>query len=148
MGATTTDRNTKMYGYSQRAAGEWPVLNATKIPAGVLVARNTSGYAASASDAVSLTFSGVSKEQADNLLGVAGALKVRVHRGGVFNFVDGSAAMTAADIGKQAYVSDNQTIVLTGTGHSLKCGRIFDVPGDGTVWIEIDLDVDANTATS
>jgi len=147
MSATTSDRATLQWGTGEMRIGEWPVYAAEKIPAGTLVARSTSGYAYKATDAASRTFAGVSESQADNTDGLSAAINVTVHRRGVFKFAS-AATFTAADIGKQVYVSDNQTVALTGTSHSLKCGRVTAIDADGDVWIEIDLDVDSNTPTS
>ncbi|MDD5087203.1 MAG: hypothetical protein PHI18_00190 [bacterium] len=147
MSATTEDRNTVQWGTGEMRIGEWPVYTLIVIPGGTLVARDTSGYAKLASDAASRTFAGVSESQADNSAGASGAINVRVHRRGVFKFAS-ATTFTAADIGKQVYVSDNQTVALTGTSHSLKCGRLVAIDDDGDVWIEIDLDVDSNTPTS
>jgi len=147
MGATTTDRNTLQWGWGCVISDEWDVLTATKIPAGVLVARDASGYAKNASDAASLTFAGISKEQADNTSGATGDKKVKVHSKGRFKLA-AATTYTAADIGKQVYVSDNQTVIVATNSHNLKCGRLIAVASDGDVWVEIDADVNRNTATS
>jgi hypothetical protein len=146
MSATTVDRATLQWGFGVMIEGEWPVAATTKIPGGVLTARNTSGYAVNASDAASLTFAGISKNQADNTSGAAAALNVKTHRKGVFR-LGKTGTITAADIGKDCYVSDNQTIALTGTSHALKCGKLAGLV-DSDVWVEIDSAVDANAATS
>lgn len=145
--STTTDRNTLQQGLGVVIGDEWPVLTATKIPAGVLVARDTSGYAKNATDAASLTFAGVAKEQADNTDGATGDITVKVHTKGRFKFA-AAATYTAADIGKQVYVSDNETVAVAAPSHSLKCGRLIAVDASGDVWVEIDADVNRNAATS
>ncbi len=60
---------------------------------------------------------------------------------GVFAFASGAAAdeILANDIGKVAYVIDDQTVGLTdGTGTRVAAGYIFDVDSHG-VWVAIGL---------
>lgn len=111
-----------------------PVAAATKILAGTLVARNTSGNAVPASDTTLLVVVGRAEETIDNTAGAAGDLAVVVKRG-VFRLANsGTAAVDADDEGKFCYVEDDQTVGETST-HKVKAGRVVDVDDDG-VWVD------------
>lgn len=60
-------------------------------------------------------------------------------RRGTFRFANSSGAdeITLADVGKDCFAADNQTVAKTdGGGARPKAGRIFDVDGGG-VWVEL-----------
>lgn len=136
MTATTTDRNTP------RREGEdysFGVAASTKIPAGVIVQIDSTGYArnGAADTSVSLKTVGVSQALADNSAGAAGATLVPVKRG-TFRFgnSDSSDLVALADINGTAYVKDNQTIAKTNASSTrVSAGTIVDVDADG-VWIK------------
>ena len=136
MTATTTDRNTP------RRAGEdysFGVAASTKIPAGVIVQCDSTGYArnGTADTSVSLKTLGVSQALADNSAGAAGATLVPVKRG-VFRFGNSASsdAIALKDINADCYVVDNQTVALTnGSSTRVKAGVIKDVDADG-VWVD------------
>lgn len=120
-----------------------PVAAATTIPAGVLVALDTSGNAVNASDAASLRVIGRAEETVDNSAGSAGDVNINVLRG-IFKFANsGTAAVDANDKGKQCYVEDNQTVAETSTNYC-KAGLVVDVESDG-VWVDTNY---AHLATS
>lgn len=67
----------------------------------------------------------------------AGGDSVNVRRG-TFRFANSSGAdeITLADVGKDCFAVDNQTVSLTdASGTRPKAGRIFDVDAGG-VWVE------------
>lgn len=143
MAAVTTDQNTQ-----KRLGGylDTPVAAATKIPAGVLVAQDATGYAVNATDAAARTFLGVSTVMADNTDGAAGAIDVHTEEG-IFGPFAMAAALTVADVGKVAYVSFNHTIAVTGTSHSLIVGHVYEITSAGA-WIDTRGAVRGNAPTS
>ncbi|MFZ4394162.1 MAG: hypothetical protein ACOYOU_00890 [Kiritimatiellia bacterium] len=102
--------------------------------AGAMVAINTGGYAVPAADTASYSVIGRAEETVDNR-GVAysATQPIKVARG-IFRWANGDAA-TDADIGKLAYVTDDQTINKTGGGQNIIAGSIVDVDSSG-VWVD------------
>jgi len=133
MVALTTDRNTP----EQRGDVEsHPIKTNTTIFAGALVCLDASGWAVPGSTATTLTAIGRAEENVVNA-GANGAKSVRVRRGR-FRWNNSAAgdAITRADIGKTAYVVDDQTVAkTTGTGTRSAAGIIRDVDAQG-VWVE------------
>lgn len=68
-----------------------------------------------------MLFMGVAEETVDNSAGQAGAKAIRVRRAGRFVFARSGASQ--ADVGRQFYASDNQTLTTTSTKNSMvgKC---------------------------
>lgn len=132
--ALTADRNTP------RREGEEIVLNvaaAKKIYAGSLVARDASGNAAPGGTATTLLGMGRAEEYVDNSTGAAGDKTVKIRKG-VFRFANSAAGdqITTADIGKECYIVDDQTVAKTDGGSTRSiAGRIDDVESAG-VWVE------------
>lgn len=130
----TADRNTP------RREGEEMSLNvaaAKKIYAGSIVARDASGNATPGAVATTLLGMGRAEEYVDNSAGAAGDKIVRVRKG-VFRYANSAAAdeITTADIGKECYIVDDQTVAKTdGTSTRSIAGRIYDVDTAG-VWVE------------
>lgn len=112
----------------------YPVLASTKILEGALVSL-VGGYATNGADTASHTFVGVADETIDNSAGASGAVNVKVRTEGV---IDVAAGFTAAqtDLGAQAYISDNQTVVKTST-NSIKCGKIVAFVTTGKVRVRL-----------
>lgn len=135
MTAITTERDT------QRRMGEevaHPVLAATKVLAGTLVALTAAGYAQGGAVATTLKAVGMAEETADNTAGASGDIKVRVRRDGWYRFANSAAGdlITIADIGNSCYIVDNQTVAKTdGAASRSIAGKIRDVDATG-VWIE------------
>jgi len=131
MAALTADRNTP------RREGEClslPVEASTRIWAGALTARNSSGNAVPASDTAGLVVVGRAEARADNATGSAGDITVRV-REGVYCLA--GSGITAANIGAIAFVADDQTVALSGGTNAIVAGIIRDVDGGG-VWVEVE----------
>ncbi len=109
---------------------------AVKIYHGALVTFNPAGYA-DVADA-SEPLAGVAMETVDNSAGSAGDKLIRVHRCGIFTF--GGSGFTAADAGKEVFVSDDQTVVVGGTGAGrIPVGRIVEVLSAAKVRVQINL---------
>jgi hypothetical protein len=139
MAALTQDRNT-----TRKAGGQaaYPVAAGVKIYAGAMVCLNASGYAVPAADIAGLKFVGVSRQYVDNTNGANGAQTVLVWKEGVFDFE--ASGMTAADVGKPVFVSDDQTVALS-TTNAVGCGIITEVESATKVWIDI---AEANRRTA
>lgn len=134
MTATTLDRRTAQRDGVSRALG---VKASTKIPAGVIVSKDTSGRAVNGTATATDVVLGVSTEQADNSAGADNAIKVPIARG-VFVFGNSASGdlITAAEIGLTCYVVDNQTVAKThDTNARPAAGKVFDVGPEG-VWVE------------
>lgn len=135
MSAATADRNTP------RRAGTnfaFPVKAATKIYAGTLVTLEA-GLAVPGKTAVGLVAVGIAEETVDNLAGANGAVTVPVRRGDVWRFDNSAAAdqITLADVGKDAYIVDDQTVAKTSaTDTRSVAGTIRDVDAGG-VWVAL-----------
>jgi hypothetical protein len=133
-GALSADRDTP-----QRIEGtlNLGVATAKKIYAGALVMRSATGYATPGAAATGCVGLGRAAEQVDNTSGADGAKSVNIDRG-IFRFANSAAgdAIADADIGKECYIVDDQTVAKTdGGGTRSIAGRIFDVDSSG-VWVE------------
>jgi hypothetical protein len=104
------------------------------IYAGAMVAINTSGLAAPAADVAGYGVVGRAEETVDNRGVLYSATKPIAVSRGIFRWVNGDAA-TDADIGKLAYVTDDQTVNKTGGGQNIIAGSILDVDTAG-VWVD------------
>jgi len=109
---------------------------AASIVAGQLVARNAAGNAVKADDAAGLVVIGRAEADADNTGGGAGDVSVLIKRG-TFRFDNSVAnAIAADDIGKIAFVEDDEnTVAATGGTNNIPAGIIRRVDADG-VWVD------------
>lgn len=139
MAATTIDRNTARK-YVERIVAEDALLAAaTTIPAGVLVATNAAGELINAADAAGSTVQGRAPKRMANA-GAAAKIKPAAYvEAGVFKFgTTGANAITAADVGKNCFVLDNQTVVRTaGTVNGIVAGVVDSMDPDGDVWVKV-----------
>ncbi|HRP19399.1 MAG TPA: hypothetical protein PK925_02120 [Alicycliphilus sp.] len=134
MTALTQDRNTL-----RRDGGliEPPVAGGARIFTGALVAINAAGLAVPGSTSTTLVGAGAALAPADNTLGAAGALRVRVDKRPA-RFANSAAAdaITLADLGKDCFIVDDQTVAKTnGANTRSRAGKVFDVDADG-VWVD------------
>jgi hypothetical protein len=121
------------------------------------------GYVQPATDAASVEFCGVFVETADNLTGavqpgtvqpsygspqapptptglsagVAGAILARVFKTGAFVF--GKASAVQSDVGKQAFVVDDNNVSTSATTHNVACGSVCELVDASHVRVRIDL---------
>lgn len=105
---------------------------------GALVALSATGFATPGAVATTLTAVGRAKADVDNTGGADGDLPVPVERG-TFRFANSSAgdAITLADVGKDCFIVDDQTVAKTnGTSTRSVAGKVRDVDAQG-VWVEI-----------
>ncbi len=112
MTALSADRATDQIGIEQALIRNFGVKGGEKIFAGGIVAL-LAGVAAAGATATGLTCVGRAEEDADNSGGADGALTINVMRG-IFRYDnDGADAVTAADIGNDCYLIDDQTVAKT-----------------------------------
>lgn len=124
MTATTVDRLTR----EQFSVGPFPAIPltaSTKIPAGVIVmVVSGTGTALNGADTASGVAMGVSTQLVDTALGHT---KCPYKRGRFWFNINGTD-ITAANIGQQATIFDNQTVSLAAvTTNDVIAGEILDV---------------------
>lgn len=107
MAAATTAFDSKQY--TGNDFPQVPLVSATTVYGGTLVMLNASGLALPAVPTASVTFAGVAEKTVVN--GSGGSEKLNIQQGvfGGFNN-SGSAALTAAYVGKPAYCEDDNTV--------------------------------------
>lgn len=135
MAALTQDRSTPEL--LAPAVLELPVAAAVTLHAGALAALDANGRVTPGATATTLKGLGRVEERVDNSAGAAGAVTARVKRG-VFRFANSAAAdeLTAADIGADCYIVDDQTVAKTdGTGTRSLAGKVWNVDAQG-VWVD------------
>lgn len=133
MAALSSNRNTPSRSGHSRS---FPVMGATKIHAGALVAVTTAGFAVPGSVSSTLEGVGRAEAQVDNSAGGDGAARIEVGAG-IYRFdnSDGADQITMGDIGDPAFIVDDHTVAKTdGAGTRSKAGTVFDVDGIG-VWV-------------
>lgn len=118
-----------------------PVAANTVIYAGGLVVLEA-GVAKPGRTATGLLAVGRAEETANNSVGAAGALKIRV-KAGVFQFANSAAAdaIATADIGATAYIVDDQTVaktagIVANAATRSAAGPIVDIDAAG-VWVGV-----------
>lgn len=126
MAATTTDRNTPAL-YIQRELSPVPLATGAVIPAGVIVCLNAAGEAVNGSDTAGLIAWGRSAHRADQ---TAGDTQIVCERG-VFLWGNNAGAIVAADVGKLAFIVDNQTVTDAATTNNIGVGYIEEVTAAG-----------------
>lgn len=135
MTATTEGRMTLRRDADQFS---FPVKGATKVPAGVLAAIDTTGMLVNAGATATLKVVGVTESDADNTAGADGAISGQVRRG-CYQFANSSSTdqITLADVNASCYVVDNQTVAKTSNSSARPvAGVIRDVDTNG-VWVQI-----------
>ena len=133
MAALTSDRNTPEKEGVMRHVG---VAATAVCRAGGIACRNATGYATPGATATTLKALGRFEETVDNASGADGAVTVPIKKG-VFRFANSAAAdeITAADIGNDCYIVDDQTVAKTdGTATRSIAGKVYDVDAQG-VWV-------------
>ena len=106
------------YSYSREAA--------ETIYAGALAAQNADGKAVPASDAAGLVVLGRAETGANAGFGVV------IRKGAyLYNNGEGAEALTGADIGKECFVVDDNTVGKVGGTNKVKAGTVLDVTENG-----------------
>lgn len=134
MTALTQDRNTERREGTHASA---PVAANARIFAGALVAINATGFAVPGSTSATLSGAGVALARADNTGGANGSISVQLWKlPAQFANSAGADAISLADVGKDCFIVDDQTVAKTnGTNTRSRAGRVFDVDADG-VWVD------------
>ncbi|VWX62578.1 hypothetical protein [Sphingorhabdus sp. 109] len=117
-----------------------PVAAATVIYAGALVCLNAAGNAVPGSTSTTLVVDGIAEDTIDNSGGSAGDVNVPVYRPGLARFANSTSTdeITAAEIGDNCYIVDDQTVAKTnGTSTRSVAGKVEDVDAQG-VWVRLD----------
>lgn len=128
---------TKDVGTPYRAGDEVvdPVTAAVKIFAGALVVLDAAGNAKPGVTGTGLIARGCAQDNADNTLGIAGALTIKSRRG-VFKYLN-DTSINRTHIGDTLYIVDDTTLAATDGGATRSAaGKCIDVEADG-VWVEI-----------
>lgn len=110
------------------------VAASSSVYKGGLACFNTSGYLVAGANTAGLRFAGVAYENGIESTAVNAAVAARVWRKGSFLFAVASAAVT--DVGKRAYISDDQTITYTPS--RIFCGVVSKYEDSTHVWIDIE----------
>ncbi len=112
-----------------------PVKAGARIHAGSLVVAD-GGYAAPGRKAENLIALGRAEQAVDNSSGANGDVSVQVRRG-LFrweNTAVGAGAVSQAEVGKDVYILDDQTVDKRSAGSS-SAGKCVELEGGG-VWVE------------
>jgi hypothetical protein len=112
---------------------QFPVAAGANIWQGALVVLVAGGWAAQGQAATGLVAVGRARKTADNVGGANGALTVEVDKGTFRWANDPANPIAQANVGQTAYVLDDNTVSLLGTGRSI-AGTIFQVDAAG-VWV-------------
>jgi hypothetical protein len=113
-----------------------PVAASTKVYKGTLVAINSSGYAVPAADTANFKLAGVAYETVDNSSGANGDKSVRVEKSGEFE-MNGSG-LAQGDLGKEVYVTDDNTVQTAANTNGMKVGAIAEVVSASKARVRID----------
>jgi hypothetical protein len=133
MGALSANRVTRV---REGKTFDFAVAANKHVYAGSLVNLN-SGYAVPATDEAAISFIGVAVSEVNNNPGNAGAKKCRMKRVGTHLLNKASAVQ--ADVGKDMYVVDDQTVGGVGdVVHGIKVGRCVGIEDSSHVWVAID----------
>lgn len=135
MTALSADRNTPR---ADGAIERHPVKGGTRIFAGALVCLDAAGWAVPGATSATLVTLGRAEASVDARDAANGGVGVDIRRG-TFRWSNGAAgdAVTRADIGKPAYVVDDQTVARVNPGGNTRsvAGIIRNVDAQG-VWVE------------
>ncbi len=141
---TTLTKN-KLRSYEQGDLNEYPVVAADIIFEGAAVGDNGSGIARplQAGD----PFRGFAMSKADNALGAASAIRVQVRERGYMEVP--IAALAITDVGKDVYMSDDDTFTLT-QGANTRVGHVsrWVSTGIGIIYFEPNCGIEAELTDS
>lgn len=134
MTALTANRDTPA---RTGALGSLAVAAATNIFAGSIVCKAASGFATKGATALNLVALGRATRHIDNSAGADGDAIV-TYEPGCFALANAAGAdeITAADIGSDCYIVDDQTVAKTnGGGTRSRAGVIEGLDDSGAVWV-------------
>lgn len=136
MAALTQDRDTRQRFKPRTVPGN--VGASVVIFNGALIAINTAGFIVPADDVIGHTPVGRAESYVDNSTGADGDKEI-VYAPGVLKLAtSGANALVQADVGKSAYVLDDQTVVkVAGVTNNIEAGTLEELDEDGDVWIRV-----------
>ncbi len=140
MAATTVDRPT-LRKYVERIVCEDANLAAnTIIPNGAMIATNATGDLVNAADAAGLTVVGRAPRRMVNATGAAAKVTPRAQaEAGCFKWANAAVnGVTAADLQKNCFVVDNQTVGKAAAAPvaAIVAGIVDSLDPDGGVWVK------------
>jgi len=101
------------------------------VPKGAMVCNDASGYGVNGADTTGYVFRGIAVESKTGAT-ADGTIEIKVHKTGVWSFAFGAGSLAVTNIGTAAFITDNNTVDLTGTTtHDIPCGVIVE-------WIDAD----------
>nr|HAT2259592.1 hypothetical protein [Citrobacter freundii] len=115
-----------------------PVAASTELFGGHIIAANAAGFAVAGSATAANTTLGICDGWVDNSAGTAGDADVLVRRGKAWFLANSSAdPVTQAEVGKECYVADSQTVAKTSdTDARPVAGKVLGIEAGG-VWVLI-----------
>lgn len=102
-----------------------PVAASVNIFKNAILMRNVAGYVLPAASLVGAVFAGVGYEAVSNLTGANGAVSLRVETERAFEFE--GAGFTQADLLKEVYAADDNTVQIAAGTNLVKVGKIIEV---------------------
>jgi hypothetical protein len=127
----------------------YPLAAGAHIYKGALVCVSAaSGLVVPGADAAGVVFVGVAHEEGNNVAGfvpiggglpgtgAAGAVSVRVEKDGLYHYNKAGAVQT--DVGKVAYILDDNTVSTAATTNNVHCGVVGALIDGGTLAVLID----------
>ena len=139
MTALIEDRNTQRR-YVERIVGDDALIAAnTTVWNGSMVCSDATGALRPAADVAGLTFAGVAQLRMVNPSGAPARVKPAARCAvGIFKFATtGANAITAADLQKQCFILDDQTVVRqAGTANAIPAGTVDSIDPDGGIWVK------------
>lgn len=102
---------------------------------GAIVKINAAGFLEGMAAEAGALMGGIAYEQKDNSGGAAGDINCKVLREGIFLLA--GAGFVAADLGSQAYASDDQTVSVTQGVNEIAVGKIVEVVSATSVYVDI-----------
>src|ERR1051326_1078866 len=99
------------------------VLASTHIYQGTLVFANSGGYADDDTATGTNDFLGIANEEVDNSSGSNGDKNVELITDGAITLV--GSGFTQADVGKDAFATDNYTLVVADSASAVRIGKVI-----------------------
>jgi len=111
------------------------IAGSTRLYEGTMVFVNASGYADDDTGSGVNKFAGISLSDYDNSSGSDGDLSGEFLADGVF-LLTGSG-FTQADVGKQAFATDNYTVVVADTAAAVRIGVVVGYESSTKIWVRL-----------
>lgn len=139
MAAMTLERKTKKLS-EQTVVNllHQPMKSNAKILLGAIAVLD-GGFVTPGRTATGLIAIGISEETIDNTGGLDGAIFAPIRQGTFLAFNSGGTdAVTQADVGKDCFIVDDQTVAKTDdTGKRSRAGRVIQIEPTGMVWVQL-----------